>query len=210
MADTVAPRLSRYRLATADAFQQDLVVPEGKSLTLSAPAAGKSAPGYVTLTPKDIADAKLWLGVPDPVGKRRKLRALSPADLALARGAAAAAKVTPEQHTSLQALAYQYVYGDSTALANDAATISKVVSGGSIVGVFLQNVDVLPNAELKLAANLKVFFANDVRIWKGGRIVLLGNIKVDCNSIVGNYTAPKIPIVLNPSLNLGIIANFGG
>lgn len=208
---TAATRLTAYGLAEADAFPDSLVVPEGKTLTLSAPAAGQKKAGYVTLRPKTIDDVKRWIGVPDSVGKRRTFPPLQTSRLAFVGGQAAGATLSKAQRVSLKDLADQYVNGDSSSLTHYSASISQILNKAFVNGVFLlQDVDVLPNAELKLAANLKVFTANNIRIWKGGRIRILGHMKVDCASIVGNYTAPKIPLVIESSLILGVLSNFGG
>jgi hypothetical protein len=189
------------------------VVPQGKSLLLSEPPAGQKKAGYVMLTPKTIDDVKSWIGVPNSVGQRRKFPSPSAADLAVL---SVRTPLTDGRVQSLQNLAYQYVYGDSTVLTQHSAAISQILqivaakaSISGFTGIYLfQDVDVLENAELKLAANLKVFFADNIRIWKGGRITLLGNIKIDCSSIVGDYTGPKLPDIVEASLNLGVISNF--
>lgn len=207
---TAATRLAAYGLAEADAFSDSLVVPEGKSLTLSAPAAGQTKAGYVTLQPKTIDDVKRWIGVPDNVGKRRSFPAVQTSRLAFVGDEAPGATLSKAQRVSLRDIADQYVNGDSSSLTHYSVSISQILNKAIINGLFfLKDVDVLPNAELKLAANLKVFSANNIRIWKGGRIRILGHMKVDCASIVGNYTAPKIPLVINTSLLLGDLSNFG-
>jgi len=106
MVTTGPSRQSPYGITTAEAFQQGLVVPEGKSLTLSAPKAGQKTSGYVTLTPKTIDDVKRWLGVPDNVGKQRSFAAKSVSDLAVVDTPAAFAALTKPQRHSLQTLAY--------------------------------------------------------------------------------------------------------
>lgn len=213
--DTSVSRLSTYGLSNTDAFPDALVVPEGKSLTLSEPPAGTKKPGYVSLSPKTIDDVKRWLGVPDSVGKRRTLAPLAKSTLSVL---AAPAKLTEESLPALRAAAYQYIYGDSTALSQHTGALSQVLqlervksSLTGIAGIFLlQDVDVLPNAELKIAAGIKVFYANNVRIWKGGKITILGHVKIDCASVQGNYTAPKAPSPVAGSLNLGLVTDFGG
>lgn len=208
---TAATRLAAYDLTEADGFSESLVVPQGKSLTLSAPAAGQKKAGYVTLQPKTIDDVKRWIGVPDNVGKRRNFPVLNASDLASVASQSTAASLTKAQRVSLTNLAYQYVNGDSSVLAQVRDSISRLVADGVINGLyFLKDVDVLPNSELKLAANLKVFFARDIRIWKGGQITILGAMKVDCASIVGNYTAPQTPSVIDDAISLGSLSDFGG
>jgi hypothetical protein len=209
MAKTGPSRLSPYGLKPAEAFSHALVVPQGKSLTLSAP--NKKMVGYVTLIPKTIDDVKRWIGVPNHVGKWRNLPIPSVSDLAVGATLAASAVLTKPQRVSLRNLANQYVYGDSTGVAHYSAAISAILTNSSIAGLFiLQDVDVLPNSELKLAANLGVFCANNIRIWKGGQITLLGDIKIDCQSIIGDYTARRFPTVLETSLGLGILSTIGG
>lgn len=208
---TVAERLAEYGLTEADGFSQSLVVPQGKSLMLSAPAAGQKKMGYVTLQPKTIDDVKRWIGVPDNVGKRRSLPALNTPELALLDSQSTVESLTKAQRVSLKNIAYQYVNGDSSSLTHLSALLSKLVFNGIINGVyFLKDVDVLPNSELKLAANLKVFSARDIRIWQGGQIRILGAMKVDCASIIGNYTAPQTPPIIDDAIALGVLSDFGG
>lgn len=210
---SVSGRLFNYGLTTADAFPQAVVVPEGKILTLAGPLSGKKKTGYVTLIPKTIEDVKRWIGVPNEVAKRRSLPAALVSDLAIVDTPAAFAALSKVQQQSLQSLGYQYVYGDSSTLTQYGPTLSQLAVNQSIIsiiGLFLaKDVDVLPNAELKLAANLKVFLADNVRIWKGGKIRFLGNLKFDCVTMVGEYVAPRLPTATDVG-DLGVLTDFGG
>ena len=49
---------------------------------------------------------------------------------------------------------------------------------------------------LTVGASVKVLVAANIYIWKGGelRIVPPGPAKIDCYSIIGNYTGPIVHI----------------
>lgn len=208
---SLSTHLAQYGLKEADGFPEALVVPEGKSLTLSAPASGEKRVGYVMLAPKTIDEVKRWIGVPDNVGKRRTFPVNTKSDLAMVDSQSTFAALSKSQRVSLRTLAYQYVQGDLTQLAHLSQSISQILANATIGGLYLlKDIDVMPNSELKLAANLKVLFANNIRIWKGGTIRILGHIKMDCASIIGEYTAPAKPIVMQSSLALGVLENLGG
>jgi len=204
-------RLSTYGLTAADAFSEDVVVPEGMSLTLSAPPAGEDSSGYITLRPQTIDDVKRWIGVPDEVGRRREFSCEPVSELALVDSPADFAKLAQSQRQSLRELAKRYVYGDSAVLSQYKTTLSHLLEDAFIQGIVLgADVDVLPGAQLQIAANLKVFVARRVRIWTGGRIKLLGDTKIDCASIVGKYTGLHFPVVNPVALHLGVLSEFGG
>jgi len=208
---TVSSRLAQYGLAISDAFTESLVVPQGKTLTLSAPASGQKANGYVRLTPTSIDDVKKWIGVPDAVGARRTFTSASVSSLAVVNSPAALKAAPAPQRQSVRTLAYQYVYGNSGSLAHLSPTISHLVTSGYINGLFLlQDIDVLPKAVLHVAKSLKILFANNIRIWKGGEIKFDGDLKVDCSMMEGNFTQVKIPSVITASLNLGVLTDIGG
>jgi hypothetical protein len=210
-ASTVSTRLAQYGLAATDAFNGSIVVPEGKTLTLSAPPSGQKVNGYAKLTPKSIDDVKRWIGVPDNVGARRTFAPVAVSHLAMVDSPAALKALPALQRQGVRTLAYQYVYGNSATMAHLSPTFSHLVASGYINGLFvLQDIEVLPKAVLNIAKNLKVLFANNIRIWKGGTIKVDGDLKMDCASMTGNYTNPRLTIVNEVALNLGVLANIGG
>lgn len=207
-ARSVSERLQVYGLKPEQAFPEALVVPEGKSLTISPRRTPQPTSGFVTLEPQSIDDVKQWIGVPDSVGRLRNLNKPT-SGLALLEKPEDVRALSTAQRQGLQDLAHQYVYGDSTQALAYKSSLTQLAVNGSVSGVFLlADVDVLPNAVLKLAKGLKVFFANNIRIWQGGEIHLLGDVKIDCASLTGKYTAPKRPTVHQPSLDLGKIAHI--
>jgi hypothetical protein len=175
---TLAARLKVYGLDPAKLAITNLEVPAGKEIVLRADDR-KYAKQVQKLVPKDIADLKRWIGVPNAGFKKPVLR---PQPLIPARP-----KFTPTDGIALRKLAKQYVYGHSDSVSPDQLpALNKwlVQLAGYVVVFVLSDIHVAAGATLTVNAGVPILFANNITVEKGGKILMKAtNAKIDCTGI---------------------------
>jgi len=203
---TTKERLAKYGLTEADAFPDNVVVPTGKKLRLSAQGLKQLPRGYATIVPKSMEEVKKWIGVPESSGAavERSRPPLRIDRVPFVTSQDEFDKLGGGDKKILRDIAYRYVYGDASIYNQYLPAINNLLTHSALNGVFiLLDVDVLPGSVLEIAADVGVFFAADIRIWAGGVISLVGGTSINCISIVGNYKNPISPVLSGAVANLG-------
>jgi hypothetical protein len=182
-------RLAPYGLESKEIFDHPLTIPPNTQMLLSAERVKEAHPALVRLEPKTIDDVKKWIGVPDEVGAKRACCCKLPASIPGVGSASEIRQLDPNARRALQDIADEYVNGDSRRVTAYKPVLNYLVDR-SWVNIFLirQDIDIHNGAVLTVGANIKVLWARNIRIWKGGLLKIKGKAKIDCVSITGNYS----------------------
>jgi hypothetical protein len=185
--DREAKRAGVYGLNLTDLLGGSVVVAPGTYARLSSVESKSRGPGLVRLTPNSLDDVKRWIGVPDELGAKRCSCATVPAEIPAIANADDFRKLDHNSRLAVHDLAYEYVHGDSRRLAAYKPWLDHLVADAAIHGVFFrEDIDIHRGAVLEIGKDLKVLFARNIRIWRGGLLKITGPVKIDCVSIVGN------------------------
>lgn len=182
-------RLAPYGIDAKQLLAERLVIAPNTHVRLSAADAKRGSPGLVELRPKDIDDVKRWIGVRDDVGARRACACALPAEVPSAASPAAFRKLPASARKAVRDMAFEYVHGDSSRVAAYKNLINHLLDGALIHGIFLrEDIDIYNGAVLEVGGDIKVLYARNIRIWRGGQLKINGGVKIDCVSIVGDLT----------------------
>lgn len=184
-----AKRLAPYGLEPDQVLNHSLIIPAGARMRLDAPNAKAGHPAVFRREPKSIDDVKRWIGVHDELGAKRACGCSLPSALPAAKSASDLRRADPAVLQSLYGVADEYVNGDSRRVAAYQPILNQLVDR-SWINFFMirHDIDILNGSVLTVGSNIKVLWAANIRIWKGGLLKFVGNAKVDCLSIVGNYS----------------------
>jgi hypothetical protein len=184
----IATRLSSYGLSHAEVGPAltNLTVPHGQKMRLTR-ADPNMASHVKHLAPTRVADLRRIMGAPDPAVAR-------PRPAANVRNPVLVSSVLSPQLTavewsSLWRSAHNVVFGNMASVnPSQIATINQwltAVNPAIFVHLY-QDITVEMNAQLILAPDVSVLFANHILIQKGGQIICQGaRIKFDCASLTG-------------------------
>lgn len=185
----IPTRIATYGLTTGQVqpLWTDLTVPDGKKVRLSRHSDTDVASHAKQLSPKTVADLKRIISVPDP-----PVSAAAPRILKRPRviTSTLSPQITAEQHAALWGSAYNAIFGGKSG----AVSISEIASVNKWLAVvnpriwiwLYQDITVGENAQLVLAPDVSILFANDIVIEQGGQIICQGSIiKFDCASLTG-------------------------
>jgi hypothetical protein len=185
----VATRLKRFGLAGAKLqVNNDLEVPANQTVVLDA-TDKKFASQVSQITPKNIDDLKAWIGVPDAAFAEPAVPAVSPLTILPVHDA-----YTPEQSTTLHAIARAYIFGHSGAVSQKQtpalnAWLQSIA--GSINIVLFQDIHVAAGATLVVNPSITILFARYITIDRNGVIQIKCTYGgINCAGIRG--TAPLV------------------
>jgi hypothetical protein len=183
-----ADRLANYGLDPEKVFDQPMTIPADARMVLTSEKAKEGHPALVRLEPKNIDDVKRWIGVPDDVGAKRGCSCKLPSAVPGVASASELGRLHPEVRKSLYDLAHEYVHGDSRRVAAHKPTLDYLVDRSWInVVAIRKDIDIHKGAVLTIGHDIRVLFARHIRIWQGGLLRIVGDSKIDCLSIVGEY-----------------------
>lgn len=185
----IPTRIATYGLTTAQVqpMWTDLIVPQGKKMRVSRHADTDVSGHFKQLTPKTVADLKRFISVPDPP----KPVAVQPViQKPVVVSTTLSPQLTAAQNKSLWTSAYNAVfsYGQASVSVSEIASVNRWLSIiNARLSIWLwQNITVEANAQLILASDVNILFANDILIQQGGQIICQGTIiKFDCASLTG-------------------------
>jgi hypothetical protein len=181
-------RLAPYGLESKEVFDHPLTVPPDTRMLLSTERVKEGHPALVRLQPKTIDDVKKWIGVPDELGAKRSCSCKLPSSIPGVGSASEIRQLHPGARRALQDIAEEYVHGDSRRVAAYKPYLNYLVDRSWINIVILPDIDIYNGAVLTIGSSIKVLWARNIRIWKGGLLKITGNAKIDCASIQGEYT----------------------
>jgi hypothetical protein len=191
-----ADRLAVYGLQSKQPFDQPLTIPPDTRMRLSAERVKEDHPALARLQPKTIDDVKKWIGVPDELGAKRACGCKLPAALPGVGSARELRQLDPNVLRALHEVADEYVHGDSRRVAAFKPILDYLVDRSWINIILLRpDIDIYGGAVLTVASNIKVLWAGNIRIWRGGLLKITGNTKIDCLSITGDHTTSIIQLV---------------
>src|SRR5262249_35262617 len=138
------------------------------------------------LSPKHVDAVKRMIGVPDEAFAHLMPRTIgSPAVVR----SHLAPRLTPIEHASLWTTARNAILGHSATVgAAQLASVNQwlVAINPSIIIALFQDITVQTDAQLIIAPDVHILFANNILIEQGGQIVCQGTItKFDCSSLKG-------------------------
>lgn len=177
----IGERLKIYGLTEQQVQLQDLKVAEGQQQVLTGDAP-EIRQHVVQLRPQSVEQLKSWVGVPDDaVGH---LRAVSSASASAMVFHPLPDELTAGDHAALHSLAHNFVFGNSTSLAEvHAASLSDWLQriGTVINQVIYRDIEVAARAQLIVAPDVFVLFARYITVHPTGKILLRGTAtRIDC------------------------------
>lgn len=188
-APTDEERLKTYGLSKEHVKLTDLVVAEGERTRISAREPGRFS-GYVHRIPmKSVNDLKRMIGIPDSIAHAHGIRAtLEGLSETLPGTFRNLSDLSSSQREVLRRASDAYIHGLSTVVDVYSAAINNAIalSPAAIIGVItFGDITVERGGVLFVDPSISVLFANKVLIKLGGRIRVLGRLKIDCSSIQG-------------------------
>jgi hypothetical protein len=131
--------------------------------------------------------------VPDQLGAKRACSCILPTEIPSVTSTHDYRELSANSRHSMHQLAYEYVHGDSSRVAVYKPLLDYMLDRAFINGFFLrQDIDIHDNAVLELGADIKLLYARHIRIWPTGQLKIVGDSKIDCVSIKGNYKPPEV------------------
>lgn len=182
-----ATRIAAYGLAVADVQPAltNLTVASGQKVVLTAKDANQKL-HVRQLAPKQVSALKSMIGVPDAAVARTGHPVLSRPAVFSSR---VSPQITSEQHISLWNSARSAILGHSASLSPmELAAVSQWIGriNPNIIIILYEDITVASNAQLILAPDVHVLYANNILIEQGGQIISQATImKFDCASLKG-------------------------
>jgi hypothetical protein len=194
--DVEADRLAVYGLESKQLFDHPLTIPPDTRMRLSPERVKEDHPALIRLQPKTIDDVKKWIGVPDQLGAKRACGCKLPAAIPGVGSARELRQLDPNVLRSLHDVANEYVHGDSRRVSVFKPILDHLVDRSWINIILIRpDIDIYGGAVLTVDASVKVLWARNIRIWRGGLLRITGDTKIDCVSITGDHTAGIIQLV---------------
>ena len=185
---TTEERLTTYGLSPGKRSFPELRVPKGRTLNLQAHVMRKKVRVF-PLKPKSIDEVKSWIGFVDsglPSGFGQDFDRW-PSLKYPPSNSGSGLPEGDDYRAGLKNVAKAYVHGDSKVLQSWKNVLDVIVTKlPPIVLVPFDDIVVEAGSTLKIGAGVDVLFGNRVIIKTGGKIVVDGNIKIDCFSIRGH------------------------
>ena len=141
---------------------------------------------FTILRPKSAADLKKWVGTPDSAFGHDQPRFGSPPAVP-ERQLSSPMLLSGSGQVALQALAREYIYGNSRSVVRFGGLIDRyvaLVSETISVAIFLfSTVTIDDGAVLEIGNGSSVFFCDLLRIHKNGTLSVVGDMRAD----IGQY-----------------------
>jgi hypothetical protein len=186
---SVEERLKVYGLKERKGLV-DLRVADGENIRISVRDPGRYRPNAYSVKVKSVEHLKQMIGTPDEVIRTQGV-CCPPEGLTETLPATfkELSDLSSSQRETLRLASDAFLYGLSSAVEAHRPAINLAVnlSAAAIIGIITFNdITVQRNGVLTVDPSVSVLFANKVRIELGGRIRVLGPLKIDASSIEGD------------------------